>query len=273
MTSLREALAARPDDDFTISAPVRRRSAVKKKPKAPSLGMRILSLALRHPRRIAGTLVLAGCGGYIAWNALALQTVHHPAPLFSPHGASNAAPSQVAQPMPPTRPAASAPAAEATSPFVAQPIAQAPAPAAAPAAAPPKLPSRSAIAELIRNGEPGAITQPTSRAASAPVAPAPAPVAARAPTVRDPIGEMIRMGGPVPTPPANVGRSDSGDAVLAGQRALAKLGYGIKADGLMGSGTRQAIERFEQDRKLPVTGEFNARTLRELAAASGIAVP
>jgi hypothetical protein len=30
---------------------------------------------------------------------------------------------------------------------------------------------------------------------------------------------------------------------------------------------------FEQTRKLPVTGELNARTLRELAAQSGIAIP
>jgi hypothetical protein len=263
---LREALAARPDDDFTISAPVRRRSPVKRKPKAPSLGVRLLGLALQHPRRIAVTLVLAGCGGAIAWNALVLQTAHHPAPLFN----GTAAPAAIAQPMPPARPAA--PVSEAPSPFVAQPLALAPTP---PAAA-PKLPSRSAIAELIRNGEPGAIAQPSPRAASAPAAvpaaPAPAPVTARAPTARDPIAEMIRMGGPVPVPPANVGREAS-DTVLAGQRALAKLGYGIKADGIMGSGTRQAIERFEHDRKLPVTGEFNARTLRELTAASGGAVP
>jgi peptidoglycan hydrolase-like protein with peptidoglycan-binding domain len=82
---------------------------------------------------------------------------------------------------------------------------------------------------------------------------------------------MIRLGGPVPVPPANVGR-DPGDAVLAGQRALARLGYSVKVDGMMGAGTRQAIERFEQDRRLPVTGELNARTIRELSAASGIAV-
>jgi hypothetical protein len=262
---LREALAARPDDDFTISAPVRRKSAAKKKPKAPSLGARLLSLTLQHPRRILGMLILGGCGGYIAWNALVLQTAHHPAPLFNP---GLPAP-QVAQPIPPARPVA--PPQEPHSPFVAQPLAQAPAsaPAAAPAAAPPavapKLPSRSAIADLIRSGEPGALTQPPARNAP----PAPAPVPARAPTVRDPIGEIIRMGGPVPTPPANVG---TGDLVLSGQRALARLGYGIKADGIMGAGTRQAIERFEQDRKLPVTGEFNARTMRELSAASGIAV-
>jgi peptidoglycan hydrolase-like protein with peptidoglycan-binding domain len=40
----------------------------------------------------------------------------------------------------------------------------------------------------------------------------------------------------------------------------------------MGPGTRQAIERFERDRRLPVTGEFTPRTVRELTAASGISV-
>ena len=49
------------------------------------------------------------------------------------------------------------------------------------------------------------------------------------------------MGGPVPVPPGNVGRPDPGDTVLAGQRALARLGYSVKVDGMMGSGTRQAI--------------------------------
>ena len=81
------------------------------------------------------------------------------------------------------------------------------------------------------------------------------------------------MGGAVPTPPANVGRPDGADPVLSAQRALAKLGYPVKPDGMMGAATRTAIERFEQDRRLPVTGEFNARTLRDLSAASGISIP
>jgi len=242
---------------------------VKRKPKAPSLGARLMARALQNPGRMLATVILGGCGGYIAWNALALQTAHHPAPLFNPAAPSQAAAPQTAQPMPPARPAAAPP--ETQSAFAPEPL-QAPvaapaAPAAAPAA--PKLPSRSAIADLIRSdGQPGAIAQPAARSAAPQVLAPPVP-AARAPTVRDPIGEIIRMGGPVPTPPANVGSSD---LVLSGQRALAKLGYGIKADGIMGPGTRQAIERFEQDRKLPVTGEFNTRTVRELSAASGIAV-
>ncbi|WP_262271050.1 peptidoglycan-binding domain-containing protein, partial [Microvirga yunnanensis] len=114
---------------------------------------------------------------------------------------------------------------------------------------------------------------PQASAPAAPVAAAPAPAGPVRSAARDPIADMIRMGGPVPVPPGNVGRADQGDVILAGQRALARLGYSVKVDGLMGSGTRQAIERFEQDRRLPVTGEWNARTIRELSAASGIAVP
>ncbi len=61
--------------------------------------------------------------------------------------------------------------------------------------------------------------------------------------------------------------------VSSAQRALTKLGYGpLKSDGLMGVGTRQAIEKFERDRRLPVTGELNPKTIRELAAQSGALV-
>ena len=52
-----------------------------------------------------------------------------------------------------------------------------------------------------------------------------------------------------------------------------KLGYVVKSDGLMGAGTRKAIEMFEQSRKLPVTGELSPRVMRELSALSGVSVP
>lgn len=91
---------------------------------------------------------------------------------------------------------------------------------------------------------------------------APAPAAAPVPAPRDGIGDMLRTG------QATV---QADKAVLAAQRALNKLNYGpVKPDGLYGAGTRQALERFERDRKLPVTGELNPRTARELSAASGI---
>ena len=273
---MREALAARPDDDFVLSAPVRRKSAVRPKPKRIGAGERALSFVLGHPRQIVAAVLLTGCGGVIAWNALVQQSAPHPAPLFTQRDAAPAPMPAQSRLLPPARPA---PAFDETQPFA--PAQEAPgahaaatsSQASAPTVSTPKPPPRGAIAELIRNGgdtAPAAAANP--RAAPPALQPPPA-APAKAPATRDPIAEIIRMGGPVPKPPANVGRPDSGDAVLAGQRALAKLGYGIRPDGVMGAGTRQAIERFEQDRRLPVTGEFGPRTLRELSAASGIAVP
>ncbi|MBQ0822322.1 peptidoglycan-binding protein [Microvirga sp. HBU67558] len=286
---MREAFVDHPDDDLDLPAVVRRKAPARptqkraaRPPRRPGLGERAASFVVEHPRQILAALFLTGCGGMIAWNALALQISRHPAPLFTtrevvlaPEPDTEAG---IARPLPPARPG-SRPAdepAQAAAPHeaVAHALAE-----AAPAAV-PKPPARNPIAEMIRNGgQPVAAAPVPARApqASAPAAPVPAAPAPAAPPVRsaarDPIADMIRMGGPVPVPPGNVGRPDQGDVVLAGQRALARLGYSVKVDGLMGSGTRQAIERFEQDRRLPVTGELNARTVRELSAASGVAVP
>ncbi|MGQ3675988.1 peptidoglycan-binding domain-containing protein [Xanthobacter sp. TB0139] len=89
---------------------------------------------------------------------------------------------------------------------------------------------------------------------------------------------------PIPRPPANVGPARAGSGVTlppqalptsprtyAVQRALARLGYGpLKVDGVEGAQTRQAIQRFQSDRRLPVTGEVDARLLQELSAVSGM---
>ncbi len=91
---------------------------------------------------------------------------------------------------------------------------------------------------------------------------------------RDPIADLIRAEDttasvtpkPKPPAPAKAEATASADpAVMKAQRALAKLGYGpVKADGAMGPATKAAIEKFERDRKLPVTGEAAGRTLRAL---------
>lgn len=58
--------------------------------------------------------------------------------------------------------------------------------------------------------------------------------------------------------------------VLAVQRALADFGYGqIKPTGLFDPETRAAIEKFERDHRLPVTGQISDRVVRELAAMTG----
>jgi peptidoglycan hydrolase-like protein with peptidoglycan-binding domain len=80
----------------------------------------------------------------------------------------------------------------------------------------------------------------------------PEPVVAR--TRPDPIADLI-------APPQRV---------IAVQRALNDFGYGpVKATGTFGAETVTAIQKFERDRKLPVTGQISSRLLRELAALTG----
>jgi hypothetical protein len=119
---------------------------------------------------------------------------------------------------------------------------------------------------------------PSRPAAPAPLppvaapAPTPAPVAPTPPAKpaqpRDPIGDLIRAG----EAGASVASPETA-RIAAAQKALTKLGYGpLKADGMAGAGTRQAIERFEKDRRLPVTGELKPKTVKELSAQAGMPV-
>lgn len=60
--------------------------------------------------------------------------------------------------------------------------------------------------------------------------------------------------------------------VLGAQKALAKLGFSLKVDGIAGLETRRAIERYERSRGLPVLGELTPKILRRLASESGLAI-
>jgi peptidoglycan hydrolase-like protein with peptidoglycan-binding domain len=58
--------------------------------------------------------------------------------------------------------------------------------------------------------------------------------------------------------------------VLAVQRALSDFGYGqIKPTGVPDTATRVAIEKFERDHRLPVTGKLSDQLVRSLAAMTG----
>jgi hypothetical protein len=75
-----------------------------------------------------------------------------------------------------------------------------------------------------------------------------------APARSDPIAELI-----APT-----------KQLVAIQRALTDYGYGqIKPTGVYDPETKEAIEKFERDRRLPVTGQISDRLMRELAAMTG----
>jgi peptidoglycan hydrolase-like protein with peptidoglycan-binding domain len=80
---------------------------------------------------------------------------------------------------------------------------------------------------------------------------------------------------PAPRPPLPV-RNDVADRpapskrVIALQRALADFGYGqIKPSGIIDAETQAAIEKFERERKLPVTGQPSDRVMREMMAMTG----
>ena len=84
--------------------------------------------------------------------------------------------------------------------------------------------------------------------------PAATAAAVSAPVRNDPIADLIAPS----------------KRVLAIQRALSDFGYGqIKASGAYDPETRTAIEKFERDHKLPVTGQISDRFVRELAAMTG----
>src|SRR6478672_13883348 len=58
--------------------------------------------------------------------------------------------------------------------------------------------------------------------------------------------------------------------VIAVQRALADFGYGqIKPTGVLDPETRAAVEKFERDHRMPVTGQISDRFIRELAGMTG----
>jgi Putative peptidoglycan binding domain len=82
-----------------------------------------------------------------------------------------------------------------------------------------------------------------------------APVAQpAAPRRNDPIADLI---GPSPR-------------IAAVQRALSEYGYGqIKPSGVLDQPTSEAIEKFERDKKLPVTGRVSDRLVNELSTMIG----
>jgi hypothetical protein len=83
------------------------------------------------------------------------------------------------------------------------------------------------------------------------------PAVANSASRNDPLGDLIT----------------SSRRVTGVQRALTKYGYGqLKPTGTIGSDTQAAIQRFERDRKLPVTGRISDRLVRELAAVTGQAI-
>ncbi len=73
-----------------------------------------------------------------------------------------------------------------------------------------------------------------------------------------------------PQPPQAGQRNIPVRRVVAVQRALAEYGYGpIKTTGVFDEATKAAVEKFERERRLPISGQMSDRLMRELAAVTG----
>jgi hypothetical protein len=105
-----------------------------------------------------------------------------------------------------------------------------------------------------------------------------APVSVIARTTAAPVQSATTARPPAPIPVSS--RSyPVGDLIIASrrvasvQRALTDYGYGqLKPTGTAGSDTQAAIQKFERDRKLPITGQMSERLVRELSAVTGRAI-
>jgi hypothetical protein len=95
--------------------------------------------------------------------------------------------------------------------------------------------------------------------------------ATSAPAVAPP--NIVRPPAPIPASSRNEAIANpvpGSRRVAAVQRALTEYGYGqLKPTGTVGSDTQAAIQKFERERKLPVTGQMSDRLVRELIAVTG----
>jgi len=82
---------------------------------------------------------------------------------------------------------------------------------------------------------------------------------------------IVRPPAPIPASSrADTIASSGSRRVAAVQRALTEYGYGqLKPTGTVGSDTQAAIQKFERERRIPVTGQMSDRLVRELVAMIG----
>lgn len=219
------------------------RAAVVEAEAERGLAMRIL---LHSPKdMIAGVLAFAAVSAIIA-NALFLQAGRHPSPMFGTVTRMSAAASAPVSPLPRPRPVEAAARTADPLPSAPRVIELRNADPKSDTKGDPKGdPKSDPMTNLVK-----AITSPQATPSNIARPPAPIPAASRNGTI------------PSQTPAAR--------RVAAVQRTLTEYGYGqLKPTGIAGSDTQAAIQKFERERKLPVTGQVSDRLLRELTAMIG----
>lgn len=229
--------------------------------------------------------VLAGLGclfaGAIVVNAVMLQNEKHPAPMFR-----TLAKAPEAFPVPPSRPDSNPAVKQAAfSPAPMNAAKPAPLDKAKPAPAPQAEAGDALLGEIQRelgkrgyykgeaDGRPGPMTTQAIRdfqfAQRVAVDGKPSEallrdIAASKVTMKDELMDLVKRATQDEKPNRTVADV---------QRALNKAGYGpLNEDGQMGPSTRQALAKFESDKKLPPRGEPTGPVLRVLASASGVKI-
>jgi hypothetical protein len=179
---------------------------------------------------VAGALAFAAVSAIIA-NALFLQAGHHPSPMFGTVVALPTAEPAVASPLPRPRPVEAVTKPAEALPFELK-------------AAEPK--SADPLGSLVK----ATSAPPVPASNNVPRPPAPIPALSRNDSIAGPTMGARR--------------------VAALQRALTEYGYGqLRPTGTIGSDTQAAIQKFERERKIPVTGQVSDRLVRELTAMIG----
>jgi len=215
----------------------------------------------RHPREFVGVVMAAAAFSAISINAVFLQTGPHPAPIFAawslPKMESSVAPS-----LPPAMPPHIAPDAAAQSRGQIITDIQ-------------RELGRRGFYDGAVDGIWGAKTDAATRdfvqAAGVKINPDASESLLRAIVVSNTRAQDGRAFAPEPARNDPIAELIApSKRVLAIQRALADFGYGqIKPSGAYDPDTRTAIEKFERDHRLPVTGQMSDRFVRELAAMTG----
>ena len=218
----------------------RRRKGAAAEAKEKERGL-VMQLVFHSPKdALAGAVAVAAALAIIV-NALFMQAGRHPSPFF-------------ATILPAVKPAAEPPAMPKPVSVAVIPLQQA---TAQPASPMPR--ARPAEADM-RPGDPlGNLVRTTSVPAAGPASTASTP---RPPAAIPQAGTA--KGDPI------AGQIVSSARVAAVQRALTDYGYGqLKATGTVGADTQAAIQKFERERKLPLTGQVSERLVRELGLATG----
>jgi len=210
--------------------PRRRRGAGAKAVDADAERGLAMRIFLHSPKDIiAGVLAFAAVSAIIT-NALFLQAGRHPSPMFGSVVALPTTGSVSASPLPRPRPVDTMTRSAEPSPADPKP--------AEPKAADP-------LANLVKSTN--------------------APSVAPSNTARPPASIPASSHNEMAVSPAAGPRR-----VAAVQRALTEYGYGqLKPTGTVGSDTQAAIQKFERERKIPVTGQVSDRLVRELAEVIG----